>query len=231
VSGLLYAVLWVLCNVVSRMALRYRTTGRQSIPSKGGILFAANHASYLDIPLLGCGIPRRVSFIGRANLFPHWILKWVLRSLGWIPLRMSRLDRRAFETAIAQIKAGKPVVIFPEGTRTPDGALQPGKLGMGIIVAETECPVIPVYISGTYEVLPSGARWVRCRPVSVHFGTPIVFDRGSYRNQKEFCYHVCSTVMSRIAELGQVDPPPDCQGKTASGSLPVKTGREKNIHH
>ena len=143
---------------------------------------------------------------------------------------MSRLDRRAFETAIEKVKAGEPVVIFPEGTRTPHGHLQPGKLGLGVIVAETKCPVIPVFISGTYEVLPPGARWIRCRPVSVHFGEPIVFDQTLYRNQKAFCYHVCSTVMTRIAELGRVDPP-DCQRKTTSGSFQANADEGTIIHH
>ena len=206
-SGLIYAILWVLCNILSRVFFRYRTTGKEHIPRKGGVLFAVNHASYADIPLLGCGIPRRVTFLGRANLFPNRFLNWILRSVGWIPLKTDRLDRKAFGEAITCLKAGKPVVIFPEGTRTPNGHLQEGKPGLGVIVAETQCPVIPTYISGTYQVLPMGANWLRLYPVAVHFGEPMKFSPSSWPRPREFYSFVSSSVMTRIAELGQVPAP------------------------
>ena len=203
-SGLAYGLLWVFCNVLSRLFLRYRTTGSKWIPKNKGVIFAANHASYLDIPLLGCGISRRVSFLGRANLFPHPFFKWLLRWLGWIPLKTDRLDRKAFGDAVSRLKAGKPVVIFPEGTRTPDGCLQTGKPGIGVLVAETNCSVVPAYISGSYEVLPMGSMWLRYHPVTVRFGKPIEFSPMSDTPSKEFYQHVSSTVMTHIAELGQV---------------------------
>ena len=206
-TGLLYGIIWVLCNILSRLLLRYRTTGKEHIPRHGGVLFAANHASYVDIPLLGCGIPRRVTFLGRSNLFPNPFVNWMLRALGWIPLRTDRLDRKAFGEAISCLKAGKPVVIFPEGTRTQEGHLHPGKPGIGVIVAETQCPVVPAYISGTFEVLPMGSWWLRLHPVTVHFGEPLVFSPSTGERPRDFYRYVSSTVMTRIAELGQVRAP------------------------
>lgn len=189
---------------------RYRSIGSDSIPPTGGILVAANHASYLDIPLLGCGIRRRVAFLGRANLFPNPILNWILRTMGWIPLRTDRLDRQAFREAVMLLKAGRPVVIFPEGKRTLNGQLQPGKPGIGAIVAEAGCRVVPAYVSGTYQVLPTGAAWVRWHPVTVTFGKPIDFSHDSQvHSGKLFYHHVSRTVMGRIAELGHVAPPAD----------------------
>ena len=147
----------VFFNLFSRVFLRYQDhTGQEHIPRKGGVLFAANHASYSDIPLLGCGIPRRVAYLGRATLFPNRFFNWALRSLGWIPLKTDRIDRKAFGEAISLIKAGKPVVIFPEGTRSQDGHLKKGKPGIGVIVAETQCQVIPAYISGSHEGVTDG---------------------------------------------------------------------------
>ncbi len=129
----------------------------------------------------------------------------MLRSLGWIPLRPERWDRRAFQCAVDLLKAGKAVVIFPEGTRTPDGSLQPGKPGIGMIVAEAQCPVIPVYIDGTYQVLPMGASWLRLHPVTVRFGKPLDFRRDVEKYQgKELYKHISQTVMDRIAELSRV---------------------------
>lgn len=208
-SGLIYWFLWLLFNVLGRLFFRYRATGRENIPTQGGALVAANHASFLDIPLLGCGIPRRVSFLGREDLFPIPGLNWTLQWLGWIPIRHDRLDRTGFGKAIDLIKSGNIVVIYPEGTRTRDGALRPGKPGIGTIVAATGCPVVPAYLSGTYEALPMGSFRLRFHPVHITYGKPIDFssDAQRYAGKKEFYRHVSRTVMARVAEAGRVAPP------------------------
>lgn len=211
-SAVVYGVLWFLCNVLARLLFRYRALGWEYIPRRGGVLVAANHASYLDIPLLGCGIPRRVAFLGRQDLFPGF--RWLFQWLGWIPIRPDRLDREGFGKAIRLIKGGTVVVIYPEGRRTTDGRLQPGRPGIGVIVAETACPVIPAYIGGTHEALPVGASWIRCRPVQVTFGEPIDFTADAQRySGKEFYRHVSRTVMAKIAELGHVTPPAAPSGR------------------
>lgn len=209
-SGLFYGVLWGLFNVVGRLCFRYRVTGREHVPKRGGVLIAANHASFLDIPFLGCGIPRRAIFLGRQDLFPIPGVRKILQWLGWIPIKQTRLDREGFSKAIRLIREGKAVVIYPEGSRTLDGRLQPGKPGIGVIVAETGCPVVPAYIAGTFEALPVGARWIRCRPIRVTYGKPLDFTADAARySGKEFYRHVSRTVLERIAELGQVAPPAD----------------------
>ena len=214
-SGLVYGFLWVLFRVLGWLLFRYRTCGVEHIPKRGGILIAANHASFLDIPVLGCGIPRRAAFLGRQDLFPIPGLRWVCQWLGWIPIRLTRLDRQGFGTAIGLIKQGKAVVIYPEGTRTLDGTLGPGRPGIGVIVAETRCPVVPAYLGGTYDALPPGATWIRLRPVTVTFGKPIDFAADAQRYAgKDFYRHVSRTVMARIAELGQVAPPAEPSGGT-----------------
>lgn len=204
-SGVIYGVLWLLFNSFFRIFLRLRVFGSEHFPRTGGVIVAANHASYSDIPVLGCAIWRRVFFLGRSNLFPNAFLKWALKKLGWIPLKTHRLDRKAFGEALNLLNSGKPVVIFPEGSRTEDGALQPGRPGIGYLVAESQCQVIPVFISGTFTVLPPGAKWPRLVPVSVIFGKPLKFSK--IRNEarpkefKEFYEQVGQTVMEHIAQL------------------------------
>lgn len=205
-STIIYGILWILCRSLSHLFLRYRTNGAEHIPQSGGVLIAANHASYTDIPLLGCGVRRRLYYLGRANLFPNSVANWILRSLGWIPLRPERWDRKAFQYAVDLLKAGKAVVIFPEGTRTPDGTLQAGKPGIGMLVAEAQCPVIPVYIDGTFQVLPMGASSLRRHPVSVSFGEPLDFRQDVEKYQgRELYKHISQTVMDRIADIRHVD--------------------------
>lgn len=169
---------------------------------------AANHASYVDIPLLGCGMRRRAWFLGRSDLFPVPGLKAICQWLGWIPLRTGRLDREAFGKAVALIKEGKVVVIFPEGSRCMDGRLQPPKPGIGMLVAQTGCPVVPAYLKGTFDVLPPGTMWPRFRPVTVFYGDPLTFPRhGEGEDAKQFYQKVSRTVMDRIASLGAVESP------------------------
>ena len=206
-SNVVYGILWLLANAVGRLLFGYRVEGRTHIPARGGVLIAANHASYVDIPFVGASVRRRMWFLGRQDLF-FPALRPVLQWLGWIPIRQDRLDREGFERAVRLIQDGRIVVIYPEGTRTQDGALKRGKPGIGVIVAETGCAVIPAHLSGTREVLPPGAKWMSLHPVRVRFGAPIDFAEAAQRSSgKEFYQYVSRTVMSRIAELGRVAPP------------------------
>jgi 1-acyl-sn-glycerol-3-phosphate acyltransferase len=208
VSGLVYGLLWVLFNGIIRVFLGFRVQGYDKFPASGGVIIAANHASYSDIPILGCAVKRRVFFLGRSNLFPNAFFSWVLRRLGWIPLKTNRLDRKAFTQALSLLNEGKAVAIFPEGSRTEDGGLQPGRPGIGYLVAESQCQVIPVYISGTFTVLPPGRVWPKRYPVSVTFGEPLSFtpiERGG--RAKDYYEHVGKTVMEHIARIGGSYPP------------------------
>ena len=203
-SSVAYAILWVLARTVARLFFGFRVVG--SVPKQGGLLVAANHASYFDIPLLGCGMFRRAWYLGRSDLFVPGV-KGILQWLGWIPLKLGRLDRKALDRAIALIKAGKVVVIFPEGGRSLDGRLRNAKAGLGMIVAQTGCPVVPAYLKGTFDVLPTGAKRPRVYPVSVSFGPPLSFP-GDNTQTKAFYQEVSRIVMERIAALGGVAPPP-----------------------
>lgn len=217
-STLVYGCLWLFFNVVGRLCFRYRTIGREHITRAGGVLVVANHASYLDIPFLGCGMPRRAWYLGRQDLFPVPGLKPLLRWLGWIPIKLHRLDRVGFGKAISLIQAGKAVVIFPEGGRTPDGVLRIGKPGLGVIVAETRCPVVPAYIDGTREALPMGTSRIRFHPIRITFGEPISFADAMERSRgKELYRQISRTVMHKIAELGQVAPPSEPVARRPAG--------------
>ena len=208
---LLYWVAWVVVRALARVLFRLEVTGVHHIPKHGGVVIAANHASYLDIPILGCGMPRRVSFMGRMDLFSGPVGA-LMRHLGWIPIRRERVDRKGFDEAIRRVKAGQAVVIYPEGGRTEDGTLQAAKPGVGMIVAATGCPVVPAFLDGTYEVLPPGARWIRLRPVRVRFGAPLDFsgllEEEAGEDKKKALYQgISEEIMDRIAGLGRQQAP------------------------
>jgi 1-acyl-sn-glycerol-3-phosphate acyltransferase len=202
-------MLWGLFRGIGGLCFRLRLTGQENIPAQGRLLIAANHASILDIPFLGCGVARQLAFIGRHNLFPIPVINSMLQSLGWIPIRQDRFDRDGLRRAEACIVSGKAVVIFPEGARTETGALGEGKLGLAMLVAKTKCLVVPAYISGTFEALPIDARRISFHPVRVIYGAPIDFSREVERfSRKEFYRHVTDTVMTSIRDLALTNLPP-----------------------
>ena len=205
-SLVFYGILWIISRTIGWLFFHYRVVG--AVPRTGGFIVAANHASYLDIPLLGCGMRRRAWYLGRSDLFPVPGLRAICQWLGWIPLRTGRVDRDAFGKAVTLIKEGKVVVIFPEGRRSLDGRLQSPKPGIGVIVAQTGCAVVPAYLKGTFDVMPSGTMWPRFRPVTVFYGDPLTFPRsGENEEAKQFYQEVSRTVMDRIASLGAVESP------------------------
>ena len=163
--------------------------------------------------VVGCG--GGLGFWGVAISFRFQASRRFCQWLGWIPLRTGRLDRDAFGKAVALIKEGKVVVIFPEGSRSLDGRLQSPKPGIGMIVAQTGCPVVPAYLKGTFDVLPSGTMWPRFRPVTVFYGEALTFPRnGEGGDAKQFYQEVSRTVMDRIASLrcrGVSDPAVQCR--------------------
>ncbi len=223
-NGLFYAVLWVLVRGLARLYFGLRVEGAQHVPLTGGLLLAANHASYLDIPLLGCGVHRRLWYMGRRDLFPVPGLKWLFRGLGWIPIRPDRLDRQGFHAAIELIRNGKAVVIYPEGGRTVTGKLRHGKPGLGIIVAQTQCAVVPVHIDGTFDAMPPGSGWPKPRRVTLRFGEPMTFGDLVARSEKAFYQEVSRQVMVRIAELGQVEVPHGSSQPAGAAVVPMTEG-------
>lgn len=207
VKMLLYWAVWVAVRLLARVLFRLQVSGAHHVPKKGGVVIASNHASYLDIPILGCGVRRRVSFMGRMDLFTGPV-GWLMRHLGWIPIRRERVDRKGFDEAIRRVRVGQAVVIYPEGGRTEDGQLQPGKPGVGMIVAATGCPVVPAFLEGTYDVLPLGAKRIRLRPVKVTYGAPMDFsallqDVGGEEKKKALYQRISQAVMDRISELAR----------------------------
>jgi 1-acyl-sn-glycerol-3-phosphate acyltransferase len=221
----LYWTVWIIVRAGARLLFRLQVSGQDHIPRTGGVLIAANHTSYLDIPILGCALPRQASFIGRMDLFSG-IVGTILRYLGWIPIRRERVDRKAFDEAVGRLKAGRVVVIYPEGSRSPDGRLQPGKPGIGMIAAAAGCPVVPALLEGTYEALPPGASWIRVRPIKVIFGQPIDFSavlEPENEDTKKVIYQQMSEeIMDRIAALQQ-------DKSSHPGGLPRREGSVRGI--
>lgn len=188
---------------VSLLYLRFKAFGSEHIPETGGCILTPNHVSFLDPPMVGCGVKHRVvHFMARDNLFDAPILGWWYRKIGTIAIDRTKGDLAALRTALNGLKSGKVVCLFPEGTRSLDGELQPAKGGVGFLIAKAGVPVVPVYVDGTYRAWPKGATWIKPKKVRVYFGKPILPEEfGLDQKGKPDYDKIVQLVMERIGEL------------------------------
>ena len=173
------------------------------------VVFAANHASHLDTPLLLTTLPlrfrHRTVVAAAADYFfdRRWKAALWSFSLAAIPIERSRVNRRSADTAAALLEDGWSLVIFPEGGRSPDGWAQPFHGGAAYLARRTGCPVVPVHIHGTRHVLPKsgdGGRLPRRSAVCVAYGTPLTPGEGE--DARRFSARIESAVSVLADEVG-----------------------------
>ena len=184
---------------------RLRVSGREHVPARGGAVIAANHCSYLDPPVMaGCSNRRIVHFMARDTLFSNAVARWYFPRVGVIPLDRTRGDLGALKKAIASLKGGQVIGLFPEGTRSPDGQMRDPKGGIGFLIAKGDVPVVPLYISGTYEAFPKGAKKMKPARVVARLGPAISPEeiRAAMPAKNDYDA-VGALVMSRIRDLAE----------------------------
>ena len=179
-----------------KLSFSYKVYGKRNMPKKGGVIVAPNHASYLDPIFVGIGSSRLLNYMARETLFKNFFFGRLIRTTGAFPIKRNFHDLGAIKEAIRRLKKGKPVLIFPEATRTTDGNLQPVKGGISFLAHSAGVPVVPVYIKGSFNVWPKGAKCIRCFKVSVYFGKPICF-KGTSDDYQVFA----DSIMESIAKL------------------------------
>jgi len=183
---------------------RIRFYGRENVPTDGSLLIASNHASFLDPPLVSLAAKIRfVRYLARDTLFEKKIANWFFRKSGVMPMDRKKGDIGALKQSIAMLKAGDCVGIFPEGTRTLDGKLREAKGGIGFLINKAGCPVLPMYIKGTFQAFPKGAEKIRLHPLNVYIGKPIPPEQLTLKTEKgKVDYEkIGALVMQRIADL------------------------------
>jgi len=199
---MLYAIAHAVVKILGRFLVRLRVVGAEHIPPTGPVLFAPNHVSYLDIPLLGAMIDRPLHFMGKASLFRgRWVGR-LYRRLNGFPIGKGHRSRVGLMEAVRRLKQGHCVVMYPEGGRSVSGRLQKPMPGIGMIVALSGAKVVPVYVTGTDKVLPVGSWMIRIHPVTVFIGKPLDFtEQVQNGTGKELYLQISRTVMEQIVKL------------------------------
>jgi 1-acyl-sn-glycerol-3-phosphate acyltransferase len=203
-----YGACHYLMSVVHRAFFRGEVVGLEHIPAHGGFLLAANHASYFDPPFIGSQVPRQIAYFARKTLWKGGLASWWLDTVGTIPVdRDGGQDVSAIKRVLKALKEERGLILFPEGTRSPDGRLQPAKAGVGLIACRTQVPVVPVRIFGSFEAFRKGAKLPRPGTrVTIVFGAPLrPADYDAPDAGKERYQIASERIMARIAAL---TPPP-----------------------
>lgn len=185
-----------------------RAWHRERLPAEGPMLIVGNHVSHFDPPLVGLCVGRPCKYLARHNLFHVPGLAWLIRQVGAFPI-----DREAGKdglTAVLKLLAdGERVVMFPEGTRSPDGTLQPLKPGVALLVKRARCPVVPVGIAGAYESwprrhpLPTPAPlgvFGPGRPIGVSFGEPVPAGHYARMGREEIVADLQGRIAAAVTE-------------------------------
>jgi 1-acyl-sn-glycerol-3-phosphate acyltransferase len=197
----IYRLGYTISKVVAKLGFRLRTYGRENLIEDGPAILASNHASYLDPPLVGVSCRKDVYFLARKSLFERPVIGPLIAQLNTVPVDRDRGDVGAVRALIKLLKSGNRVLVFPEGTRSKDGNLQPARAGVGLLIAKSLAPVVPVRVFGSYAALPrsGGIRFV---PITVVIGKPLFFTKQDLGTDERAAYQVLSDrVMAAIAAI------------------------------
>src|SRR5438046_1885883 len=180
--NLYYWIGYHLSRVVGRMCFQLRVIHPERMIQTGPAILAMNHQSFLDPPLAGTTCERAIYFLTRKTLLNMPLLGWLLPKLNVIPVNQEGVDRSAIKTLIRVLKSGNATLVFPEGSRTLDGNLQTAQPGLGLVIAKTRAPVVPMRIFGAHQALPRGGGGLRFVPITIVVGEPIFFTHGEFES-------------------------------------------------
>jgi len=179
-----YWVLKAILSPVLRAFWRPWVEGGENIPAEGPAILAGNHLSFLDHFFLPLVVPRRVTFLAKSDYFTEagvkgWFKRVFFSGAGQIPIDRSggKASEGALRSGVRVLRQGRLIGIYPEGTRSPDGRLYRGKIGVARMALEAGVPVIPVAMIGTFEVQPPGQLIPKIRRIGMRVGRPLDFSR------------------------------------------------------
>jgi 1-acyl-sn-glycerol-3-phosphate acyltransferase len=197
----LYAILKPLVVVLMRLLFRVEARGVDHVPAEGPVLLVANHSSNLDSPLVGGMVPRPVSFMAKAELFQVPGFGALISRLNARPVRREGADAGALRAALRILQEDRVLLVFPEGTRGPEGTLREPKPGIGMLAVLSGAQVVPVFVQGSGRALPRGQLLPRLAKVTVTYGPARVFARRDAEGRKTDYEAVSREMMAAIGRL------------------------------
>jgi 1-acyl-sn-glycerol-3-phosphate acyltransferase len=209
--SLLWKTLDVPARIFTTLLFDLKVYGLEHIPRRGGAILAANHQSYLDPVLLGTRLARPLSYMAKSELFGNRFFAWLIRSLHAFPVRQGSGDVGAIKESVRRVQDGYLLNIYPEGTRTETGDLQPILNGVALVVRRAGVPVIPAIVHGAYDAWPPHRKLPRARgPIIVMYGPPLDLAglKGEQITRKidETFHRMMADARARRREFEEADP-------------------------
>jgi 1-acyl-sn-glycerol-3-phosphate acyltransferase len=196
-----YRITTIFLRGFFRLFYRFSIYGAEG-PFQGKAILAPNHASFLDPPLIGATWPEEVHFLARASLFRNKLWGSILSYLNAHPVHGTTQDIESFRLICRLLSEGKKVVIFPEGERSATGELQSMKSGIAMLALRMQCPIIPVYLGGTFEAWPKHSRWPKFgSSITCVFGKPILPQVSGEMNKKQMQEMITQKVQTELEML------------------------------
>ncbi len=174
---LFYIVCRFIFRLVGLLLFKYHCQGRHHLPDRGGAIICANHQSFLDPPLVGMALSRHFVFLARKTLFGNPVFGFIISMLDGVPLNRDGLGIEGIKTTLRKLKAGQALIMFPEGTRSKTGDLQPLKSGFITLARRSHVPLIPCGVVGAIDCLPRGGKLPRFERIRCVYGPPITADQ------------------------------------------------------
>ena len=206
--NLSYRLGWLFFRALYTVYFRWQVFNAERVPQSGGVILAANHASFIDPPLVGSALPRPINYLARESLFRFPVVGAVLHSWNAVPVNRDGGGAAGLRAILDRLLADGGIILFPEGTRTLDGKLQPARSGVGLTVIKSTAPVVPVRVFGSYEAYGRHLKFPRPYRVIVKFGQSIDFS--ALRKEAQTCdkvrlkaiyQQVADEIMAAIARL------------------------------
>jgi 1-acyl-sn-glycerol-3-phosphate acyltransferase len=180
---------------------RHKVYGLEQFP-EGGAIIACNHNSFIDPPLVGASCPEEVFYFARASLFEHYLLNKIITNLNAYPLKGNTDDLASFKLIASLLEKKKKVLIFPEGIRSSTGELCKFKNGVAMLALRSECPIIPVYIHGTFNIWSRFRKFPKFKgSTACIFGQPITVDAFKELTKKEAQEKITEQLRDSIQSL------------------------------
>ena len=192
---MIYWFTWRCCRFISFFLFPIKIYGKENIPIDSNFIIVSNHVSNLDPVIIPLCLTRRINFMAKESLFRVFFIGTYIRLLGAYPIRRNKSDIGAIKETLKRLKAGNPVLMFPQGTRVLNQNTKSVQPGVGFIVRKSNLPVLPLYIEGSDIVMSRQSKGIKRHTVKVVFGKLLY-----YSPDKEY-QEIASDIMEHILKL------------------------------